>query len=117
MLTSLALDRWVSSKYAQAPKTVALILVPLALLWAVASPSTSRITLTLAIAFYAVLALVNWLKSESDSNFRHRFQQSIYLYPALGLVPVWMVYCLNGLLPLARHEHYGLLLLVFARWA
>jgi hypothetical protein len=35
------------------------------------------------------------------------------LFPALGLIPVWSIYMLNGLAPLARHEHYGFMLLAF----
>ena len=37
-----------------------------------------------------------------------------FIYPALGLIPVWCVYLMRWLLPAARHEHYGLMLLVFA---
>ncbi|MEW5957052.1 MAG: hypothetical protein AB1801_04965, partial [Chloroflexota bacterium] len=36
-----------------------------------------------------------------------------FFYPALGLIPVWSVYLLAWLLPAARHEHFGLLLLLF----
>ncbi len=36
-----------------------------------------------------------------------------YLYPAFGLMPVWCVYLMAKLLPAARHEHYGLMLLCF----
>lgn len=36
-----------------------------------------------------------------------------FLYPAFVLLPVWNVYLLAWLLPTARHEHYGLMLLAF----
>jgi hypothetical protein len=36
-----------------------------------------------------------------------------FLYPALALIPLWAVYLLAWLLPPARHEHYGLMLLAF----
>jgi hypothetical protein len=38
---------------------------------------------------------------------------STWLYPALGLIPVWCVYLLAWHVPAARHEHHGLMLLAF----
>ncbi len=92
--------------YALPPRVVAHLLVPFALLWGIAHAETSRWTFGLAIIFYAI-----------EAALQHRRKIAIiwdtrFLYPALGLAPIWCVYLLN-LLPGARHEHYGLMLLTF----
>ncbi|MCI0475569.1 MAG: hypothetical protein L0Y55_04930, partial [Anaerolineales bacterium] len=93
--------------YALPPRIVAHLLIPFALLWGIAHPETSRVTFGLTIIFYALEAALQHRRARTASVWETRF-----LYPALGLVPIWCVYLLN-LLPGARHEHYGLMLLTF----
>ncbi|MBI5304457.1 MAG: hypothetical protein HY868_20155 [Chloroflexi bacterium] len=88
--------------YALPLRVFAHIVMPFALLWGIADASTSRVTFMLAIVLYALEAIRELRQS----------QRTAFLYPALGLVPVWCVYLLN-LLPGARHEHFGLMLLTF----
>ena len=112
-LIGLALERFDARAYAAPAKIVAHVLLPFSLLWGIANVDTSRVTMALAIGYYALAAWVEHgrLKDEPAppaSAWRTRF-----LYPALGLVPIWCVYLLAWLAPQARHEHYGLMLLGF----
>jgi hypothetical protein len=105
-------------------KTVAQFLLPFSLLWGVANIDTSRITFALAIAFYGFASFLDIRKWMLDmrhaaianlqsSIFNHQLLITKFLYPAFALIPVWYVYLIAWLAPTARHEHYGLMLLVF----
>ncbi len=124
---NLLVARLAPAAYALPLKTVAHVLLPFSLLWGVAHAPTSRITCALAIGLYGLAALLDYGKLCSLTIGLHRdaslqgAENSIvsivnytkFLYPALGLVPIWCVYLLRWLLPAARHEHYGLMLLAF----
>ena len=96
--------------YALPPRVVAHLFVPFALVWGIAHAETSRWTFGLAIVFYAIEAARQHRRSQVTPIAR--IWDTRFLYPALGLVPIWCVDLLN-LLPGARHEHYGLMLLPF----
>ncbi len=81
-------------------------------MWGIADPSTSRITFILAIALYVLETIREARQLRRDPKIPASPWRAAFLYPAIGLVPVWCVYLLN-LLPGARHEHYGLMLLTF----
>ncbi len=118
-LTGLLVYWLASLNYAQPLIITAHLLLPLALLWGVADVDTSRFTFGLAIGLYALAA---WRDHHhlKTSNFQSPnppisiLGTTKFFYPALGLIPVWCVYLLAWLLPAARHEHYGLMLLAFA---
>jgi len=109
-LLHLLVRRQVNPAYARPLNAVAQVMLPLALLWAVADRPTSRFTVGLAIGLYALAAI---LAHRRYKGLAAPFRRTVFLYPALGLVPVWTVYLLAGLAPSARHEHYGLMLLIF----
>ena len=96
--------------YALPLRVVAHLLVPFALAWGIAHAETSRWTFGLAIVFYGIEALLRHRRLHVAAAAT--MWQTWFLYLALGLVPIWCVYLLN-LLPGARHEHYGLMLLPF----
>ncbi len=104
--------RWAPHPYARPPRVVAHLLLPFALLWGVADAETSRVTFGLAVAFYGLAAWVDHHKLRAGT--RSVARASTWLYPALGLIPVWCVYLLAWHVPAARHEHHGLMLLAFA---
>ncbi|MFQ5575434.1 MAG: hypothetical protein ACE5G8_00445 [Anaerolineae bacterium] len=109
----LVLHRRAGPGYALPAQAVAQVLLPFSLLWGVADVETSRFTVGLAIALYAAAAYVARREKLSSKPNVSRFHLTKFMYPALGLVPVWGVYLMAWLLPPARHEHYGLLLLLF----
>lgn len=86
------------------------VLLPFALLWGIGNVDTGRFTMGLAVGFYALAAAADHRRFGAG---RQPGRVARFLYPALGLVPVWAVYLLAWLAPAARHEHYGLLLLAF----
>ncbi len=97
--------------YALPLNITAHVLLVFSLLWGIADVDTSRFTFELAIGLYAVAAL---LMRRQYGEKASRLRLTGFLYPALGLVPVWSVYLMAWLLPAARREHYGLMLLLFA---
>ncbi|MBN1889576.1 MAG: hypothetical protein JW850_16390 [Thermoflexales bacterium] len=99
--------------YARPLRWVAYVLLPFALLWGVADAATSRVSFGLAIAFYTLAAVLDYRRLKRSGGADWLPGRTRFLYPALGLLPIWCVYLLRGLLPAARHEHYGLLLLAF----
>jgi len=122
-LIGLVLERFGARAYALPAKIVAHVLLPFSLLWGVANVDTSRFTMVLGIGYYALAVWVEHGRlahphpqlfplaggrEQPPSVWRTRF-----LYPALGLVPVWCVYVMAWLAPQARHEHYGLMLIAF----
>lgn len=112
-LTSLMLDRFASRAYSLPLKSVAYILLPFSLLWGIANVDTSRFTFALAIGMYGLAGALDYRRSKNAGDERSILGQTKFLYPALGLIPVWCVYLMAWLLPAARHEHYGLMLLAF----
>lgn len=106
---------WVAARapyaYARPLKTGAHLLLPFAMLWSVADTEASLFTVGLSVALYAVSA---WLvQRQAKQTDLPPLAATRFLYPALGLLPVWSVYWLHFLYPGARHEHYGWLLLTF----
>ncbi len=101
-------QRFAPRAYALPLRVTAHLFLPFALLWGVAHPAVSRYTYGLAVAFYALEAWRDYRLTWTSALKASRF-----LYPMLGLLPVWCVYLLRMALPAARHEHYGLLLLAF----
>jgi hypothetical protein len=114
-LAGLVLSRFTTRSYVLPLKSVAHVLVPFSLLWGVANVDTSRFTFALAIGLYALAAILDHraLLKIGDENFSV-LGKTKFLYPVLALIPVWCVYLLAWLLPAARHEHYGLMLLTFS---
>ena len=81
------------------------------MLWSVADTEASLFTVGLSVALYAVSAwLVHRQAKQTDLP---PLAATKFLYPALGLLPVWSVYWLDFLRPDAPHEHFGLLVLAF----
>ncbi|MBU1662336.1 MAG: hypothetical protein KKD28_12790 [Chloroflexi bacterium] len=125
-LTGLLLERWEAAlspavlrrfgkwqSYALPLKVAANILLPFALVWGVADAETSRYTFGLAIGLYGLAARLWHRRSRRSAGNVSLLDASKYLYPALGLIPLWCVYWIELLLPGAAHEHYGLMFLVF----
>ncbi len=108
MLVGLLLDARAGLQYGRPLRVVAHVLVPFALLWGVADIDVSSLTCGMGVAFY-ILAVVIDHRRRPPGLVRSRF-----LYPAALLVPVWAVYLLARLVPSARYEHFGLMLLAFA---
>lgn len=113
-LTGLALHRLIPPRYVLPLKAAAHVLLPFSLLWGIANVDTSRFTFGLAIGWYSLAAILDYrrLLRHPEQPFS-ALEKSKFLYPAFMLLPVWSVYLLAWLLPAARHEHYGLMLLVF----
>lgn len=113
-LTGLALRRFIPVTYILPLKSVAHVLLPFSLLWGIADVDTSRFTFGLAIGWYSLAAILDhrWLQKHPGETFS-ALEKSKFLYPAFILLPVWSVYLLAWLLPAARHEYYGLMLLAF----
>jgi hypothetical protein len=120
-LVSLLVRRSAPRAYVVPLTTAARLLTPFSLLWAVADVSTSRYTVGMAIALYAVAAWEDHrqnrraalLSFEGSDPLIAPFAATKFLYPTLALIPLWSVYWLKYLQPAARHEHFGLLLLSF----
>ncbi|PKO23407.1 MAG: hypothetical protein CVU38_04250 [Chloroflexi bacterium HGW-Chloroflexi-1] len=113
-LINLLLQRRVQPAYGTPLKTVAHVLLPFSMLWAVADSDASRYTLGLSIALYGVSAWLNHRQAaREDPTTVSSSAVTKFFYPALGLLPVWCVYWLAFLQPAARHEHFGLLILAF----
>ncbi|MGB8648391.1 MAG: hypothetical protein WCF84_24355, partial [Anaerolineae bacterium] len=113
-LLSILIARFAPNAYARPALIVAQLLVPFALLWGLADRDTSRISFFLAIGFYAFAALRDHLRLVHGATPSSvPFWNVRFLYPALGLVPVWCLFLLGSVLPAARYEHDGLMLLPF----
>ncbi|MBI4674121.1 MAG: hypothetical protein HY741_20950 [Chloroflexi bacterium] len=127
LVIALGVARIASTSYALAPKTVAHVLLPFALLWGMFHIDTSRITFALAIAYYSFAAWLDYRRLETGDwrletdNWRLMTghwslitDYSKFLYPALGFVPIWCVYLLASFVRGAPNEIFGLMLIVFA---
>ncbi len=112
-LIGLRLNRW-DQAYALPLKIIANILIPLSLLWGLGDNLTSRYSFGLAIAFYGFAAWLDHRNAKRTDTPNSPFTATKYLYPAIVLIPIWFLYGMGWLLPVARGEHYGLLLLLFA---
>lgn len=112
-LLHLLIRRNVGRNYAIPANVVAQALLVFALLWGVADMPTSRFTVGLAIGLYALGAILTHHRYKTEDA---PLKRTVFLYPTLALLPVWSVYLMIWLLPTARHEHFGLMLLVFAPW-
>ncbi len=113
LLVSLLVARQASWAYVFPLKLTAHMLMPLALLWGIVDVSTSRITLGLAVIFYSLEAILSHRvlkRSGTNATWWH----TKYLYPAVSLVPIWGIYLMAWLWPLAQREHYGLMFLLFS---
>ncbi|HEX9924611.1 MAG TPA: hypothetical protein VGD99_18280, partial [Anaerolineae bacterium] len=107
------LRRLASPAYARPLTTVAHVLLPFSLLWGIGDVDTSRFTFGLAAGLYALAVWLDYVKLNQASSKSSIIIATKFLYPALGLLPVWCLYLLAWLWPEARFEHYGVLLLVF----
>lgn len=129
---SFLISLWVGQigklSYAMPLKTFTHILLPFSMLWAIADTDVSLVTVGLSIALYATSAwlshrrikksstdVLNGSLRETDERMESvsAISTTRFFYPALGLIPLWCVYLLDWLLPMARHEHFGLVLLPF----
>jgi len=99
--------------YAKPLKTATNILLPFSMLWAIANTEASLYTVGLSIALYAVSAWLNHKQTQTSTEPTSPLAATKFLYPALGLIPIWSVYWLDYLSPNALHEHFGLLILTF----
>lgn len=110
-LVSLLVAARAPFAYARPLKTATHLLLPFAMLWSVADTEASLFTVGLSVALYAVSA---WLTHrQTKLTDLPTLTATKFLYPALGLLPVWSVYWLDFLRPDAPHEHFGLLVLAF----
>ncbi|HNT75264.1 MAG TPA: hypothetical protein PKH77_09615 [Anaerolineae bacterium] len=104
--------RFAPDAYALPLRVVAHVLLPLALLWGIADAETSRVTMGMAVAYYALAAWLDYWDARRASR-ASTLRLTRFAYPALGLIPVWCVHLLAWHLPQARHELYGWLLMPF----
>lgn len=113
LLISFGLQRCKRAKrsaWSQAPRLLAHILAPLALLWGSAHPNTASITFGFGFLFYLTATAWDYRsRSERTTSIPARF-----LYPAALLVPPWSMYLLSRLAPNTHQEIYALLLLCLA---
>ncbi len=110
----LLVRRIASRDYALPLKIVAHVLMPCALAWGMFDVDTSRITFVLAVGFYGLASALDYAAVATIRNKAPSiFHATKFLYPWLGLIPVWFVYLLAWLLPSAHQELYGLMLIVF----
>ncbi len=85
------------------------LLTPFALLWGIASPQASSVSVMLGIVFYLIATALDYINRPSpDAAPRARF-----LYPAALLIPLWAVYLLARYVPDAPQTTYGWLVLGF----
>ena len=112
-LVSLLVEKYAPLAYATPLKTVTHILIPFSLLWAAGNADASRFTVGLAIALYGTAAWLKYRQIQGSNKPVSAFSATKFLYPALGLIPVWCIYWLEYLRPAARHEHFGLWILAF----
>ncbi len=111
-LISLVVERLAPPPYLRPLKSVIHLLIPFSLLWAMTDIDTSCLTIGLAIALYGTTA---WLDYRRFAPSSEKIKTgSKFLYPTLGLMPIWAVYLFTWQFSHARAEHYGLLLLIFA---
>ncbi len=113
-LIYLGLNHLGERAYGFPAQIIAHILVPFSLLWGIADVDTSRFTFGLAIAFYALSAVLDHRHPRFGEGTIAALIKTKFFYPAIALMPIWGIYLLAWLLPAARSEHYGFLFLMFA---
>jgi len=112
-LISLWVERRAPLAYARPLKTVTHMLLPFSMLWAITNTEASLYTVGLAIALYALSAWLNHRQAQRSDKDTSSLATTKFFYLTAGLLPLWSVYWLDYLAPLARHEHFGLLLLAY----
>jgi hypothetical protein len=110
---SLALGRHKLAAYARPLLVMANLYIPFSLIWGLPEVDTCRFTFALAIGFYGLGAIRNYQAVKNSQSEMSISWQTKFFYPALGLIPIWLIYILAWLFPAIRAEHYGLILLVF----
>ncbi len=112
-LISLLLDRITEPAYVLPLKTFTHILLPFSMFWALADTDVSLITVGLSIALYGTSAWLAHQRIQQQTESVSALSATRFLYAAFALIPLWFVYLSDWLLPMARHEHFGLVLLPF----
>ena len=118
-LLNVGLKQLTTSAYTLPLRTVSQLLIPFSLLWGLADNPVSRISFALAIGLYGLAALLDYYQAT-----RHwptapyllglpTLNISKFLYPAIGLLPIWAIYLLYWINPMSPRENYGLLILLF----
>jgi len=112
-LIGLLVARRAPLAYAKPLKTATHFLLPFAMLWAIGNTAASLYTVGLSIVLYAISAWLNHKQTQKSAEAIAPLTATKFLYPVMGLLPLWSVYWLDFLSPDALHEHFGLLLLTF----
>ncbi|MCB0193716.1 MAG: hypothetical protein KDJ65_17340, partial [Anaerolineae bacterium] len=99
--------------YALPMRSVAHLLTPFSLLWAAFDIEIACLTLGLAIGFYTGAAWRDHAKLPLNTSRSAIVWRTKFIYPIGGLFPIWSIYVMAWLLPLAPLELYGLLLTLF----
>ncbi len=113
-LSALLVERLASRAYALPLRVTAHLLLPFSLLWGIADVDTGRVTFGLAVALYGLASFLDGRRYRRAGGTGSVWAAIKFRFPALALIPVWSVYLLAWLLPGARHEHFGLMLLASA---
>jgi hypothetical protein len=111
-LTALWVQRKAGRRFALPLKVICHALVAFSLSWSFYDVEASRYSFGLVIALYAFASWLDYRRARTAEGKLSSLGLSKYLYPALGLLPVWSLYMFN-LFSWASAEHYGLLLLIF----
>jgi hypothetical protein len=111
-LLSLRIARW-DRTYAFPLQIISNLAVPTSLLWAARENQASRYALALAIVFYGFAARLDHRQARVTESRVFPFVTR-YFYPALALIPIWLLYGMGWLFPNAKIENYSLLLLLLA---
>lgn len=112
-LISLRVNRW-ERVYALPLQVISNLAVIVSLILVSGHNQGSRFAFALAIPFFGFAAWLDHRRSKQPEAQNSPLFATKYLYPALGLIPIWCLYGLAWLFPGVRTEHYGLLLLLFA---
>jgi len=108
VLAGLLLDSRAGKWYGLPLRTTAHVLLPFALLWGGADPSTSSATCGLGLVFYVLAAITDHRRGRTG------MAAARFLYLAALLAPVWAVYLLAWQKPGLPHAHFGLLLILLS---
>jgi hypothetical protein len=109
----LWIERRVPRAYVLPLNTAAQILLPFSILWALVDTEASLYTIGLATALYATSAWLDHRQAGSQTKDLSPLAVTKFFYPVAGLLPLWFVYWLHALSPLAPLEHFGLVILAF----
>jgi hypothetical protein len=111
-LTALWVQRRTERRYALPLKVICHALIAFSLNWNFYDAEASRYSFGLALGLYVFAAWLDHRRAKTAEGELSALGLSKYLFPAMGLLPVWSLYWLN-LLSGANVEHYGILLLIF----